>query len=276
MLPLIDPNIQAIIHLALLVVSTLLLLGLVVRGWNGQITSVDLDRLKKKNAKLKSRLQWYRGAFGQAVSELQASEAGVKELEADVEELEVDLEAVERTNTAALARVDGYIAQITALESERDTLTGQLAKLRSPHGMAWQRRPSFFPTVVTLCGSTRFKDIYIKATRDETLAGRIVISVGLFGREEGLEQDGPIKAKLDELHLRKIDICDEILVLNVDGYIGSSTAAEITYAMKHGKTIRFLNEDLGRAWLGRLQTKGEDAVQATPTIAERLVSPNGV
>jgi hypothetical protein len=96
------------------------------------------------------------------------------------------------------------------------------------------------PTIVTLCGSTRFKDAYIKATRDETLAGKIVIGVGLFGHEEGLAMDGPIKAMLDNLHLRKIDRSDEILVLNVGGYIGSSTRRELEYARKHGKRVRFL------------------------------------
>jgi hypothetical protein len=98
------------------------------------------------------------------------------------------------------------------------------------------------PTIVTLCGSTRFPEAFIKATRDETLAGHIVISVGLFGHQEGMDMGGPIKAMLDELHLRKIDLADEILVLNVGQYIGESTRREIEYAQLHGKKIRYLEE----------------------------------
>lgn len=98
------------------------------------------------------------------------------------------------------------------------------------------------PVVVCLCGSTRFKDAYIQAARNETLDGKIVLSVGLFGHEEGLDMDGPTKKMLDELHLRKIDLADEVLVLNVGDYVGQSTAREIEYAKNRGKTIRYLEQ----------------------------------
>ena len=97
-----------------------------------------------------------------------------------------------------------------------------------------------FPTIVCLCGSTRFKDAFIEAMKFETLAGKIVLSVGLFGHLEGLDMDGPIKEMLDELHLRKIDLANEILVLNVDGYIGKSTRKEIEYAIATGKAVKYL------------------------------------
>jgi hypothetical protein len=96
------------------------------------------------------------------------------------------------------------------------------------------------PKIVCLCGSTRFKDEFIKATRDETLAGKIVLSVGLFGHIEGLDMDGETKKMLDELHKRKIDLADEVMVLNVNGYIGTSTRSEIDYANSFGKPIRYL------------------------------------
>ena len=96
------------------------------------------------------------------------------------------------------------------------------------------------PAIVCLCGSTRFKQYYLNAQRSETLAGRIVLSVGLFGHEESIDMDGPIKAMLDELHLRKIDLADEVLVLNPGGYIGTSTRREIAYAEKLGKRVRYL------------------------------------
>jgi hypothetical protein len=44
----------------------------------------------------------------------------------------------------------------------------------------------------------------------------------------------------DELHKRKIDLADEVMVLNVGGYIGDSTRSEIEYAVKTGKTVKYL------------------------------------
>ncbi len=96
------------------------------------------------------------------------------------------------------------------------------------------------PKVVCLCGSTRFKDAFDSALRAETLKGNIVLSVGLFGHIEGLDMDGPTKKMLDELHLRKIDMADYVLVLNVGGYIGNSTKNEIEYALKAQKNVRYL------------------------------------
>jgi hypothetical protein len=97
-----------------------------------------------------------------------------------------------------------------------------------------------FPKIVCLCGSTRFKDAFIEANRNETLKGNIVLSVGLFGHVEGLDMNSEIKIMLDELHKRKIDLCDEILVLNVGNYVGKSTHSEIEYARFYHKGIRFL------------------------------------
>lgn len=96
-------------------------------------------------------------------------------------------------------------------------------------------------TVITLCGSTRFKDAFIEAQKRLTLEGNIVISVGLFGHSGDNEvwAEG-IKEMLDDMHKRKIDMADEIFVINVGGYIGSSTRSEIEYATTRGKTVRYL------------------------------------
>lgn len=96
-------------------------------------------------------------------------------------------------------------------------------------------------TVITLCGSTRFKDAFIEAQKRLTLEGYIVISVGLFGHsgDEEVWAEG-IKEMLDDMHKRKIDMADEIFVINVGGYIGSSTRSEIEYATTRGKTVRYL------------------------------------
>lgn len=100
--------------------------------------------------------------------------------------------------------------------------------------------PEGFPKIVTLCGSTKFKDDYVRANRDETLKGAIVISVGLFGHREGIDTGGDVKAALDELHLRKIDLADEVLFINRDDYLGESTRRELAYARREGKLIRFM------------------------------------
>jgi hypothetical protein len=97
------------------------------------------------------------------------------------------------------------------------------------------------PLVVCLCGSTRFMQAFREANLSETLAGRIVLSIGCDTKsDEMLDLSPDVKMMLDELHKRKIDIADEILVLNVGGYVGSSTRSEIDYAYMHGKRVRWL------------------------------------
>ena len=97
--------------------------------------------------------------------------------------------------------------------------------------------------VVTLCGSTRFKDQFIEAQKRLTLEGNIVISVGLFGHsgDDEVWTEGT-KEMLDDMHKRKIDMADEIFVINVGGYIGSSTRSEIEYAKRTGKAVLFLED----------------------------------
>lgn len=101
------------------------------------------------------------------------------------------------------------------------------------------------PVIVCLCGSTRFMEAFQAANLSETLAGRIVLSVGCNTKSDAdLQSFGELtvekKAELDKLHKRKIDLADEIIVLNVKGYIGSSTRSEIEHAKRGGKTIRYL------------------------------------
>lgn len=95
--------------------------------------------------------------------------------------------------------------------------------------------------IITLCGSTRFKEQYLEAQKRLTLEGNIVISVGLFGHsgDDEIWTEGT-KAMLDDMHKRKIDLADEIFVVNVDGYIGESTRSEIEYAKANGKVVKYL------------------------------------
>ena len=101
------------------------------------------------------------------------------------------------------------------------------------------------PRIVCLCGSTRFFDAFRAANLRLTLGGEIVLSIGCDTKSDAdlgvVAGDlAPAKAALDELHKRKIDLADYVLVLNVGGYIGESTRGEIEYANSLGKPVRFL------------------------------------
>ena len=100
--------------------------------------------------------------------------------------------------------------------------------------------PKEYP-VVTLCGSTRFRDDFLRVQKELTLQGYLVISVGLFGHSGDSEaMDETVKAMLDDMHKRKILMAQEIFVINRGGYIGSSTRSEIEFATAHGIPVRYL------------------------------------
>lgn len=100
------------------------------------------------------------------------------------------------------------------------------------------------PPIVCLCGSTRFYEQFQKANLEETLKGRIVLTVGFMmhaketvhGGNVGITNDQ--KKMLDDLHLRKIDLADEVLIINVGDYMGDSTKREAWYALQQQKRIR--------------------------------------
>lgn len=94
------------------------------------------------------------------------------------------------------------------------------------------------PEIVCLCGSTRFAD-ELAANRALTLAGAIVVapSLGPRGAEEPLSVD-QVDA-LGELHLRKIDLADRVLVVNPGGYVGEAVTREIAYPRSTGKPVSF-------------------------------------
>lgn len=99
--------------------------------------------------------------------------------------------------------------------------------------------------VVTLCGSTKFKEDFIRVQKELSLKGIIVISVGLFGHADG--EFGTViseeaKVMLDDMHKRKIDMADEIYVINKGGYIGSSTKSEIQYAKDTMKKVVYMED----------------------------------
>ena len=104
------------------------------------------------------------------------------------------------------------------------------------------------PQIVCLCGSTRFGAAFREANLRRTLAGEIVLSIGcdtktdadLAAAAEFGQDPEAVKADLDQLHRRKIDLCDYVLVVSDEtGYFGQSTAGEIRYAVEHSKPVRF-------------------------------------
>jgi len=95
--------------------------------------------------------------------------------------------------------------------------------------------------IITLCGSTRFKDEFMEVQKQLTLRGFIVISVGCFGHSGDSEVwSEDTKIMLDDMHKRKIDMSDEIFVIDVNGYIGDSTKSEIQYALDSKKPVNYL------------------------------------
>ena len=95
------------------------------------------------------------------------------------------------------------------------------------------------PEIVCICGSTRFVYEMRAANRDLTFAGVIVVAPGEADELITNEQ----KTALDALHMRKIDLADEVLILDVDGYIGESTARELAYAQRLGKKVRYWSQE---------------------------------
>ncbi|MFD2369050.1 hypothetical protein ACFSO0_03515 [Brevibacillus sp. GCM10020057] len=100
--------------------------------------------------------------------------------------------------------------------------------------------PNTKPRVVTLCGSTKFKKQFREAEANLTLEGKIVLSLGFFEQSDHIEVTAEQVKLFEWLHSHKIDMSDEVFVINVNGYIGESTRREIEYAAKKGKAITYL------------------------------------
>lgn len=99
--------------------------------------------------------------------------------------------------------------------------------------------------IVCLCGSTKFKDDFIKATELLSLSGHVVLSVGLFGHADNKFSTvitDEVKALLDDMHKQKIEMADFIYIINKNNYIGESTLKEIEYAKSLNKPIKYMYE----------------------------------
>jgi hypothetical protein len=131
------------------------------------------------------------------------------------------------------------IAHIEAVE--QDLVESELGWLRDSgiYRECVKPLPKGLPEIVCLCGSTKFKKEFLAEAKKEAIKGCIVLSVGWFSHADGDTLPEGMTEKLDELHKRKLDLCDRVTIINVGGYIGESTRSEIEYAQNLGKPITY-------------------------------------
>jgi hypothetical protein len=158
--------------------------------------------------------------------------------------MDINATAIEQENKQLWSIALGYCAQVAASPHFVENETIQvLRKHLESLMLLYSKENPFFPRprIICLCGSTRFLQAFQDANLQQTLNGHIVLTVGCDTKSDAmLVLTSEQKAMLDELHKRKIDLADEVLILNIGGYIGSSTASEIAYARTHNKHIRWL------------------------------------
>lgn len=94
--------------------------------------------------------------------------------------------------------------------------------------------------IITICGSTKFKNEMFDAAKNLTLEDHIVLMPTIFEHADNEELTTEQKIRLDNLHKMKINMSDAVFVVNVDGYIGESTYGEIDWAVKNKKELYFL------------------------------------
>lgn len=145
----------------------------------------------------------------------------------------------------------------------RESLTGREKYACGSCNVAWpcatvealsggvpDAKPEQRAEVVTLCGSTKFKDAINAENKRLTMAGCVVISLGVFGHTDLPDYNwdtdaSDLKTMLDGLHFQKIRMADRVHVVNVGGYYGESTAREIAYARSLGKPVTFMEAQSG-------------------------------
>ncbi|WP_309135912.1 hypothetical protein [Brevibacterium oceani] len=149
-----------------------------------------------------------------------------------------------RRNKPILQSFDQLSDAFPGLDDLRSSTEKFVFRLRGVERLLAMRRLGWadaHPPIVTICGSTRFRAEMAETNRELTLAGCMVLAPGVFAHD-GDEITEEQKAALDELHLRKIDLADQVFVVDSDGYIGESTRREIAYAEKTGTPVAYLSE----------------------------------
>lgn len=115
--------------------------------------------------------------------------------------------------------------------------------------------------IITLCGSSRFTDVMaVCAWLLEKNENAIAMGLHLLPDwypdcpPDHLAEHEGVADQMDALHLRKIDVSDEVFVVNINDYIGESTAREIAHAERTGKPVRyFMSDEIGLQVLGMLK-----------------------
>lgn len=97
--------------------------------------------------------------------------------------------------------------------------------------------------IITLSGSTKFREQFRKVERKLTMDGKIVLPPAIYSKAEEIQHSPETVKHLDDLHIDKINISDGIFVIDVGGYIGDSTQKEINYAKSKGKFVRYYSRD---------------------------------
>jgi len=151
-------------------------------------------------------------------------------------------EASSETRRSSLQVARAHVVDGRLVCDRDEVLTGPFLPVDGPGTTALTAAgtASAPPEVVTLCGSTRFRDAFEREQRRLTLEGRIVLSVGALGQEAEVDETSPVMVDLGALHLRKIDLSQRVHVINVGGYVGSSTSREIAYAQERGLEVTYL------------------------------------
>lgn len=93
------------------------------------------------------------------------------------------------------------------------------------------------PLKIAIIGSTRFKEFHLGAMQRETLKGKIVLCAGFFHHRDNVPISSDDKKRLDELAMHKIEMADEVFVVNLNGYIGETTIELLKHARKHNKPV---------------------------------------
>ena len=100
--------------------------------------------------------------------------------------------------------------------------------------------------IITLCGSTRFREQFREIERMLTLNGKIGLPPAIFGKTEGIEHSKETEEMLFDLQIDKIRMSDSIFVIDAGGYIGDSTKKEIEFALKNKKEVRYYSKETER------------------------------
>lgn len=172
---------------------------------------------------------------------------GIDSLRATLEERDAYKKAKQENDERFMLERDAALEERDNWIKYHDSIAAECKKWRKDAQKLFAERDAALARItapiVCICGSTRFKQSWIAENARLTGEGNIVLAVGLWGHHERVFPDAETKEKLDGLHLRKIDLCDWVWVLDVGGYIGESTKNEIAYAEAHGKLVRYLSKE---------------------------------